>query len=177
MNLLPADIADLVATEKKLLGRPIWDSAFDRRYHVFTAALVLVGNPVAGFELRAKVSKTFIDRDCLMQLEFSRGGRDRTELARSQWRPFETHTNKGWGPPGFEFQRFVGSSHVHPFEVNFVPNERRMRAGSLPAAIPINPDPTTLSEFFAFCGEWFRIVNIGVVEVPPQRPDMFWVQT
>lgn len=176
MPLLPANIAELVAADKKMHRRPIWDSGSDRRYHIFTAALILVDDPTSGFELRAKVSKTVIDRDCLMQLEFAQGARDRVELSRCQWRPFETHTNKEWGPPGYELSTFVSKSHLHAFEFNHVPAERRMRSGSLPAAVPIEPDPTTLSEFIAFSGERFRIINIGVVELPHHKPDMFWVK-
>jgi hypothetical protein len=176
MPLLPINIRDLVIAEKRLLRRPIWDSRSDARYHVFTAPLILADDPTSGFELRAKASKAHMDRDCMMQLEFSRGGRDRTELARSQWRPFEIHTNRGWGPLGHELRQFVRQSHFHAFDDNYIADERRMRAGSLPAALPIDPDPATLSEFIAFCGVGFRIVNIGVIELPHQNPDMFWVR-
>lgn len=176
MSLLPINISELVSADKRLARRPVWDSRTDPRYHFFTAPLVLVDDPVAGFELRAKFAKAHIDRDCLMQLEFSRGGRDRVALARSQWRPFETHTNRAWGPEGHALRRFVRESHLHAFEDNFLAAERRMRSGSLPAAVPIDPDPATLSAFVAFSGERFKIINIDIVELPGQSGDLFWVQ-
>ena len=51
-----------------------------------------------------------------------------------------------------------------------------MRAGSLPAAVPIDPDPTTLSDFVAFSGQRFRIINITNVELPGTSADLFWVK-
>ncbi|MFT4098372.1 MAG: hypothetical protein QM651_14735 [Rhodoblastus sp.] len=176
MSLLPRNISELVNSEKRFVQRPIWDSKLDPRFHVFTAALLVPDDPTAGLEMRAKFSKQFVDRDCLLQLEFTRGGRDRTELARAQWRPFETHTNRQWGPPGYEGARFYRQSHLHGFEHNFVVDERRMRSGSLPAAVPIDPDPSTLSEFLAFFGNRFRIINITDVQLPGASADLFWVK-
>jgi hypothetical protein len=114
----------------------------------------------------------------MMQLEFAIPGQDRSrvELARCQWRPFETHRNKEWGPPGHELATFDGTSHYHTFEHNFLPQENRLRGRSLPAAVPIDPEPATLSDFVAFCGETFRISNINLVELPGASLDMFWVR-
>jgi hypothetical protein len=175
MSTLPANISDLMKAEKKLLFRPQWDDVSDPRYVVFTVPLDGSGLSVGRFELRAKVSKQFVDRDALMQLEFARTARDRVGLARCQWRPFETHINKAWGPEGFALKTFDRDSHHHPFGFNYLPNEGRMRRGNLPAAVPINPDPATLSEFFVFCGQCFNIENIKLVSLPSRTPDLFWV--
>jgi hypothetical protein len=172
---LPQNIALLVGAEKHLLNRPKWDYDSDPRYIVFTAPLDLVDGTITGFELRAKVDKNYIGRNALMQLEFAKTARDRIELSRCQWRPFEVHQNKNWGPPGHELRRFYRESHHHTFEHNYLPAERRMRAGSLPGAVPINPDPSTLSDFIAFCGECFRIKNINVINLPNVNADLFWV--
>lgn len=174
--LLPKDIAELVVAEKRLVARPKWDSQSDPRYFVFTAPLLVENVIIGGFELRAKVSRQHLDRDALMQLEFARSGRERIGLVRCQWRPFETHTNKNWGPAGYELRRFDGESHHHTFEHNYLPDDRRMRAGSLPAAIPIHPEPTSLSGFVAFCGECFKISNINLLEMPDVKADLFWVE-
>jgi hypothetical protein len=127
-----------------------------------------------GFRPCCKVSKQLIDRDAFMQLEFAKTGRDRSELWRCQWRPFETHTNKNCGPPGFEMARFDRQSHHHPFSENFMPSERRMKGRSLPIALPIDPDPKGFSEFVAFCGECFKIKNINLVVPPHLTGDLFW---
>jgi hypothetical protein len=175
MSILPADIAELIASEKAFASRPKWDSDNDPRYFVFLAPLTVGEVTVGGFEVRAKVSKQFVDRDAFMQLEYAVTGRKREELWRCQWRPIETHQNKAWGPPGYELAKFIRQSHHHPFAENWVEAESRMRRGSLPAALPINPDPNTLSDFLAFCANCFRINNMGLVEVP-QSPDMFWLK-
>ena len=175
MAVLPANIVDLMEAEKRLSFRPQWDADSDPRSFVLTAPLTIAEETVGGFELRARVSKQFIDRDAMMQLEFATSGRSRVELYRCEWRPFGVHTNKAWGPPGFEFARFHQQSHSHQFDDNWVDAEQRMRAGaSLPGARPINPDLKTLSEFVAFCGGCFRIGNIDLLEIPQRNADLFW---
>jgi hypothetical protein len=173
MSVLPLNIPELIDAEKSLPVRPRWDDQSDPRYFTFLAPLSVGEVTIGGFELRAKVSKQFIDRDAFMQLEYATIGRSREELWRCQWRPFETHQNKAWGPPGLELARFVSQSHHHPFWENWITHERRMRGGSLPAALPLLPDPNTLSEFLDFCKKCFRINNMNFIE-PPGGPDLFW---
>lgn len=175
MSILPPNIQELVFAEKAFATRPRWDDQSDPRYFVFLAPLSIGEVTIGGFEVRAKISKRFVDRDALLQLEFALSGRKREELWRCQWKPFETHQNKAWGPPGFELAQFASRSHHHPFSENWVADEQKMRRGSLPAALPINPEPATLSEFLDFCGMCFRIKNMNFVEAP-QSPDMFWVR-
>ena len=175
MAALPKNIIDMVQAEKELPFRPKWDDISDPRFFVFTAPLKTDNLIIGGFELRAKVSKKHVDRDALMQLEFTKARRERVELWRCQWRPFETHQNKNWGPPGYKLARFESLSHHHPFLENFIESENRMRGGSLPGAVPIYPDPENLSEFIAFCGKCFRIKNMEFVDLPSMSADMFWV--
>lgn len=170
---LPQNIETLVNSEKRLDLRPEWDAANDPRYFVFTVPLVIGEAIIGGFQLRAKVSKEFVDRDALMQLEFSVARRHQA-LWRIQWRPLETHTNKGWGPKGYEYMRFDGTSHQHMFIDNWIPSEHRTRAKNLPGARPIEPDPGTLSEFIAFSGKCFRIKDVDLINLPPSTADMFW---
>jgi hypothetical protein len=173
MSVLPPNIDELIDAEKSFSVRPRWDDQSDPRYFTFLAPLSTGEETIGGFEVRAKVSKEFVNRDAFMQLEFATTGRSREELWRCQWRPFETHTNKAWGPPGFVLARFVNESHHHPFWENWIAAERRMRGGSLPAALPLMPDPATLSGFLDFCGNCFRIKNMNLVELPG-GPDLFW---
>jgi hypothetical protein len=176
MEFLPKNIIELVASEKHLNTRPKWDDKSDPRYFVFTVPLLSGPVSVGGFELRAKVSKQHVNRDAMLQLEFAASprGRDRVELARCQWKPFETHRNKDWGPPGHELATFISQSHHHTFEHNFLPAEHRLRERSLPAAVPILPDPQTLSDFVEVCGKLFRIQNISLIDLPGVSADMFW---
>jgi hypothetical protein len=175
MGALPENISDLVFGDKRLAVRPKWNLDSDPRAFEFVAPLVSDGVGVGGFEVRARVSKQHVARDAMMQLEFAPTARKRVELWRCCWKPFHTHTNKAWGPDGLAFARFEKVSHHHPFADNWVSAGKRMRGGSLPAARLINPDPTTLSEFIAFCGECFRIKNIELIEVPLRNADLFWV--
>lgn len=119
MSVLPRNIDQLIDAEKAFSVRPRWDDQSDRRYFTFLAPLSIGEETVGGFELRAKVSKQFVDRDALLQLEYATVGRSREELWRCQWRPLETHTNKAWGPPGYELARFENKSHHHPFWENW----------------------------------------------------------
>jgi hypothetical protein len=171
---LPDDISGFISSAKRFNSRPKWDYTSDARYAVFTLPLLADGF-TSGLELRAKVSRQLVDRDALFQLEFANSTRERVPLWRCQWRPLETHTNKAWGPPGFELAIFRELSHHHSFEDNYLPSTKKMRSG-LPAARPVIPDPIVLSEFIAYCGECFKIENMQWVEVPQLIPDLFWVE-
>lgn len=175
MFQLPFEIQRLVDAEKQIAVRPKWNDQSNPRYLEFVVPLTADGVTQGGFEMRAKVSREHIGRDAMMQLEYTPSSRRRLELWRCCWKPFHVHTNKAWGGPELSLQRFDRVSHHHPFLDNFVPNESRMRNGSLPAARLINPDPATLGEFIAFCGECFKINNMGLIEVPQRSGDLFWI--
>lgn len=175
MANLPRDIVDLVYSDKRIAITPKWDEASDSRYLQFTVPLQFGEVTIGGFDLRVKLSKHHIDRDCLAQLEYAPEGRRSAEpLWRIEWRPFSVHSNPGWGPPGFEFDTYEQRSHNHRFEDNYMRSEHRIRSGNLPGAIPVEPDPGTISEFLAFCGGEFRISDMERVQLPVQTHDMFW---
>lgn len=173
MAELPDDIVELVAAEKYLQRSPVWDANSDDRYYVFSAPLVIVDNPISGFQLRAKSSKRHVDRDALCQLEYAPTVRGTIPLWRIQWRPFERHQNKTWGPPGFELDTIVGT-HEHRFEDNWMTETLELRPGNLPAARPLERDPATLSDFLAICGRQFRIRDMTRIEPPLISQDIFW---
>lgn len=173
---LPGNIAELIAAEKEIAIRPKWDVESDPEYARLSVPLVIGEVAVGGLELIGRASQRAADRAAMFQLQYFQTGRHRIPLWRCQWRPFETHTNPGWGPPGLAFAEFCGTSHNHAFADNFLESELRMRSGNLPAARPISPDPSTLSGFIDFCGECFKIKNIGIIEAPQISPDMFWTK-
>lgn len=176
MAQLPAEIADFVQQEKSLAHVPQdWDGNLSPRHLTKIITLSCDDTVVGGFELRIKLSRQFPDRDALLQLEYRPVGHRKEELWRCEWRPFGVHINRGWGPPGFEGASITGS-HEHRFDHNYLPNERRMRlGGSLPAAVPIEPDLRSLSEFVAFCGKRFRINDLAALRLPSDTGDLFWV--
>lgn len=173
MTALPTDIVTLIESEKILGHRPRWDGDALRRYFRFVVPLTVGNITTGGFELRVYMSKNWPDRDAMAQLEFAPAGRrSATELWRLDWKR-HPHTNKE-RPKEFAFQHFTGS-HEHTFADNYVPSENRMIiSASLPAARPFPWEPSTASEFLAFCGERFKIKDIRLVTLPPVTADLFW---
>lgn len=160
---------------EKSIGRvPEWDDQSNPNYYVITPALTVTGGvSLGGLGLRVKVAKRFVDRDALVQLEYAPTARRSIPLWRLQWRPFETHQNKSWGPPGYELAPVRGT-HEHRFDHNYFEAESRMRGTNLPAAVPIAPDFSVLSDFIAFCGKRLRIADMHRIRPPGMPPDMFW---
>lgn len=173
MIRVPIEIVGLVSVEKTLGATPNWDDKSDPKYIVFEYPLAVAGVVTGGFQLRMKVSKTWIDKDACAQLEFCPAGK-RTELVlwRVEWRPIGCHTN-GAMPADHKFASISGT-HQHTFDDNYLPGEGRMKSGNLPAARPINNDLNTLSEFLAYVGKLFRIRDIELVEIPSISPDWLW---
>jgi hypothetical protein len=176
MASLPPDIAKWIDSEKTIGITPDWDHKSDPRYLEILIPLSVNEVTIGGFEFRIKLSKRFVDRDCMGQLEYAVfGRRSAVELWRIDWKRFHSHPNDAF-PPEFAFETFDGS-HEHPFHDNYFPAEHRMRAGSLPAGRPLTADPGTVSDFLALCGQKFRIRDVTRVRLPVQTPNMFWTKT
>lgn len=60
----------------------------------------------------------------------------------------------------------ASESHMHPFSLNWVPQNGRMRKG-LPVAIDIPEEIQTFESLRLFAGNAFHINNIGLVIAPP----------
>lgn len=173
MSNLPDDIVKLIEIDKSLGMSPNWDDQSDPRYTVFTVPLTCGLVTVGGFKLRVKVSKRWVNKDALMQLEFSAAGKRSTvNLWRLDWKPIHVHTNSGV-PPSGPFDTFT-DSHQHPFAENFIASETRMRTGNLPAVTPFPNNPNTLSDFLVLGGKLFRINDIYRIVLPSTGTDLFW---
>lgn len=173
MGQLPSDIVALIDSEKSLGEAPLWDETSDRRYVLFTAPLTVQAIATGGFQLRVMVSKRWVHRDAMMQLEFAPAGRrSEVRLWRLDWERFHTHVN-GAAPQEHALETFSGS-HDHAFSDNYLVEREAMRSGNLPAARPFQSVPNSLSDFLAFGGERFRINDIGRISVPVSGPDIFW---
>lgn len=171
---LPTDIVDLLRRDKFLEKPPIWDEKADKRYYFFVAPLSFGNVSPGGFELRVKISKTHIERDAMVQLEYAPAGRrSAVELWRIDWRPFSPHTNEG-NCGRFSFQTIAGTHH-HPFCDNYMSSENRMRGGgSLPSARQVRRDPKALQSLLAFSGKMFKIRNMSLINLPSMSGDLFW---
>lgn len=175
MARIPPEIAALVDRDKTVGSVPDWDDKIDPRYFKLVLPLAVGEVTVGGFELRLHISKQFVDRDAMVQLEYVRAGRrSAVELWRICWKRFHPHQNRGF-PRDFAHETFDGS-HDHRFGDNYLDNEQRMRAGSLPAAYPLDPVPGTLSDFLALCGRSLRITDIGRIRLPTVSGDLFWAK-
>lgn len=126
-----------------------------------------------GMELRGKALQTIPDRAVCFHLQYYPARGPCTPLARAEWRPLSPHTNPNVGK--YPLLRIEGS-HIHAFELNWLAELGRMRAGNLVIARPLNPDAATLDEFLAIVGKEFRIKNLNVIERPPWRlGDLFGI--
>jgi hypothetical protein len=86
MGQLPQDIEVLMNAEKILGATPNWDSGSDKKYVVFAYPLQIDGVTTGGFQLRVKVSKKWVDRDCMAQIELAPTRRTSVPLTRAEWR-------------------------------------------------------------------------------------------
>lgn len=120
MPPLPPDIADIVEAEKTLGITPEWDGKSNPRFLQILAPLTKDLLTIGGFELRLKISKQFVARDALAQLEFCFSGRrSAVPLWRIDWRPFHFHGNDGV-PPDCPYETFDAESHEHGFSDNYL---------------------------------------------------------
>jgi hypothetical protein len=110
-----------------------------------------------------------------MQIQYQPTRGPCTPLARAEWRPTSVHTNKAVGPPELQMLR-ISETHIHEFDLNWLPDKDRMREGNLPVARPIRPDLQSFEDFLVFVGKAFRISEIQKVERPSwQEPGLFGI--
>jgi hypothetical protein len=93
-------------------------------------------------------------------------GRRSIPLSRICWRSLTGHTNKrSIGPKELAGRRLL-PSHYHAFDLNWLPNEGRMRGVNLPLAMNLRDGLDSYEEVRDFVGEAFKISNITVIERP-----------
>lgn len=133
----------------------------------FLMSLAIDGATVEGLMLRGGCYEHILGGAITLQLEVALGGqRTRVPVARIDWRPANPgHKNPRTGPAPHA-GRFIGSSHFHPFELNWVEQESWMRAGNLPFAVEISPDPETFREILDFAGSALRIKDMDQIGAP-----------
>ena len=170
--MAPDRLPELFHTEKAIAGKPTWQAS-DSTWFRLTCSFEINGETPEGLELRGKAIQTLPDRAVCFHLQYYPARGPCTPLARAEWRPMSPHTNPNVG--AFPLMRIVGS-HIHAFDLNWLPELGRMRAGNLVTARPLNRDPASLDEFLAVVGEEFRIKNLEKIERPPWRlGDLFGI--
>ncbi len=164
------DIEAFISAEKTLPAQPDW-AIKDSEWLSLSSPLDIDGVTVSGFLLRALAMLRRPDADVVFQLEHhpftERGG----PICRMEWNPLRGHTNKGCGPKELQFREIRGSHH-HPFGLNWAHSEKSVRRGTLPIAVPLDPEPANFREFLAIVGKAFRIKNIQCIAVPEWQADL-----
>jgi hypothetical protein len=162
-------IQALAEADKRLAAFPGWsEPEGETGYMWFDAPLDIGGVTEPGFVLHGGCLR--YQPECNVTLEIRLGrrpGRGCVPLMRVCWRSLRGgHTNPRRSGVAYSGVR-VGSTHFHPFDLNWLPDRGRMRTGNLPFAVPIDPDFDLFTQYRDFVGNHFRINNIDVVTAPP----------
>jgi hypothetical protein len=158
----------LAETEKTLAVFPGWSATEpEADYLWFDAPLDIGGVTEAGFVLHGGCLRFHPDRHVTLEVRVSkRPGRGCMPLMRACWRSLKGgHSNPRRNGVKFSGVR-VGSTHFHPFDLNWRPDRQRLRTGNLPFAEPIEEDFQSFTQFREYAGKRFRINNIGLVSIP-----------
>ena len=152
----------------KLLSRPVsWSlpSTVDGQIS-FLAALDIDGVTVVDFALRGIAYEQRVDAAVTLQLEIgSPGVRTRTPLIRLDWRPISLqHRNPD--------RTMVVGDHVHPFDLNWLEAEQRMRRHNLPFAVPLSPVIGSYGALLDAARSVFRISNVDSIPPPEWSPKL-----
>ena len=162
---LPAFVGSL----KTIPSRKDWPSAVSHDLS-WRSVLDIDDVTVAGLQLRVEAHELLEDEAVRVQLEYHPPRGKCEPLARVEWRPLSYHNNKHRGPTELRLRPFR-STHVHPFEFNWLEAENRMLTGNLPIALPLQ-DVDSYKDFLDICGGILNISNMLVIPVPPWRPRM-----
>lgn len=143
-------------------------------YMWFDAPLEIGGVVEAGLVLRGGAMAQLRDQNVTFELAVTKPGiLKRIPLARVEWRSIRGgHSNKRRGKSEWRGKR-VGATHLHAFELNWLPEQRRMRGTNLPIARPIEEDLQSFESLRSYIGNLFRISNIGIVSVPAWEYGLF----
>jgi hypothetical protein len=156
-----------MAATKAISFFPGWSLPDEADYIWFDAPLEIGGVTEVGFVLHGGCYRNQPDRHVTMELRVGRiPGRKCVPLKRVCWRSLTGHTNKrGMGPPNLAGKRLTNSHH-HSFDLNWLPNENRMRSGNLPLAMDMGSGLESFQEVMVFVGIAFKISNIEAITPP-----------
>src|SRR4051794_26554456 len=122
---MPDKIEALVTAKKSLTGEPPWtDRGADGLD--LTAPLEIDGVVVEGLILRGRARKPLPDREVIFQLEYHHSEIIGGPVARLEWKPLNSHNNRGLGPKHLR-HKIQTESHHHRFDLNW----QRSREGVL----------------------------------------------
>lgn len=157
--------SELVAAAKMIPAPQPWTRSGEQHLE-WISPLDVNGATAEGSQLRIKVWRDRPDQAVCVLLLHAKPKEKYRPIWRIEWRPISPHTNPNKGPQHLRMIQIQGSHH-HPFELNLNKTTGTVRAGNLPIAAPIEPDPPDFSSLLAFAGVELRIMNMGAVSAPP----------
>ena len=136
-------------------------------YSWFDAPLEIGGVTEPGFMLHGGCYIGQPDCHVTLELRLSKTpGRKMRPLERIDWRSLNGgHSNPYRRGVAVSGQR-VSATHLHAFDLNFLPLEGRMRHADLPYAVEIEEDLDSFESLRRYAGIRFKINNITVVSTP-----------
>lgn len=128
--------------------------------------LEIEGITVVDFALRGIAYEHRMDAAVTFQLEIGTPGvRTRTPLIRLDWRPISLqHRNPD--------RTMLIGDHVHPFDLNWLEVEQRMRRHNLPWAAPFPHAVESYGALLDAAKAVFRISNIDIIPPPEWSPKL-----
>jgi hypothetical protein len=136
---MPTKIEGLVAAHKVLLDVPVWTERGADGLD-FSVPLEIDGVTVEALTLRGRARKPLPDREVIFQLEYHHAQIVGGPIARIEWKPLNTHNNKGLGPKHLRHVLQTGSNH-HRFDLNWKRSQEGVLEGQLPIAVPLDEEP------------------------------------
>ncbi len=169
---MPGPFHPLVSAEKRLSLAAVWTPADpEDGYSEFVAPLEIAGVTIQGLSLRGGCYAHLPGEAMMFQLEIGHASvRTRIPLMRLDWRPLTaSHKNPRKGSAAHAGRQIFGS-HLHTFDLNWVEENGAMRAGNLPFAIEVSPDPRGFAEILDFVQKHFRISKVELIPEPNWSP-------
>jgi len=147
---------------------PGWSEPEDgTSYMWFDVPLEIEGVTEAGFVLHGGCYKDHPDCHVTFEIRVQKSVAGRKiPLSRLDWKSLSGgHTNPRKGESEWSGKR-LANTHFHSFDLNWLPDERRMRGAALTLAMEINPPLVDFAAVRAYAGIVFKIANMKVVTIP-----------
>jgi hypothetical protein len=164
---VPGPFHPLVEQWKLLSGPVSWSLPNSGDGQVgFLVPLEIEGVTVVDFALRGIAYEQRVDAAVTFQLEIGTPGvRTRTPLIRLDWRPISLqHRNPD--------RTMLVGDHVHPFDLNWLEVEQRMRRHNLPYAAPLSQAVDSYGALIDAARTVFRISNVEIIPPPEWSPKL-----
>lgn len=161
---------EIIAATKSLSSKQEWTDLSNGKIEILHP-LDIDGVTQEGLFLRGVALKDQPNLDVTLLLQCALSRRRGRAIERIDWRPFHKHRNHR-GPPGHQFN-WVRGTHRHSFELNWLNEEGRLRAGNLPVAEVVTPAPESYDDLLAFVAKHFRINGVQDIGLPPWEESLF----